>query len=173
MTIYVDPSTQSEAAIESPKMPINANRCRRSTAKGKAICKESTPILSPWSEDPKRDSNLFKVLKQRQNTEGSDRFTLRHRVKELEKEIKWLRERIVEKKKKDDRLQKSSKPQSGLDNFHLFNVSYPISSFSYPSGLSYQALVRPKDANTVVQTPPSVEVDTKSSGLGAPDELHR
>jgi hypothetical protein len=42
MSIFVDSSTQSEAAIEMPEMPINANRRRRSTAKGKAACKKST-----------------------------------------------------------------------------------------------------------------------------------
>jgi hypothetical protein len=127
MSMFVDPTTHHEAEFETPETPINANRRRRrSTTKGKAACKESTPTSSPRSEDAESDSDPFAILKRRRNTEASARFRvkkkmreqalrrtadettlrsqqLQHRVNELEKEIKWLRELIVEKKKKDDR----------------------------------------------------------------------
>lgn len=118
MSMFVDPtsSNNDEPECESSQTPINANR-RRST-KGKATRKDP-------SSDPESDSDPFAILKRRRNTEASARFRvkkkmreqvlrrtadettlrsqqLQHRVNELEKEIKWLRELIVEKKKKED-----------------------------------------------------------------------
>ncbi|SAM08420.1 hypothetical protein [Absidia glauca] len=53
-------------------------------------------------------------------------------------------------------------------------VSYPIPFFQYPSGLSYQALVRSEGVNTIVKTPPNdEEAVKKGSELGALGDLYR
>ncbi|KAI8336637.1 hypothetical protein BC941DRAFT_502852 [Chlamydoabsidia padenii] len=111
----------SEAGSEKKQTPIHAESSSR-RSKGK-----SSLVTSPSSDDPEynSDSDPYAILKRRRNTEASARFRvkkkmkeqalrrtadettlrsqqLQRRVHELEKEIKWLRELIVEKKKKDD-----------------------------------------------------------------------